>query len=248
MEEYAYLTSIVASGFYLVASVRLLGLHGRTGERPELLLALYFALSGVFYLGFNIPSLLRFEAWPPAVGLAIEWIYNLGVFPYLFFIRSVFRPDDAWAGWLVGAAATCLLVGGVMLTAGGHVDYSLHNPWFLIQWVGYTTPCAWICCEAALDRRSARKRARLGLVQPLVVNRYLLLSLFGGSQFLACLADLSFAQDLSTTQGVSVVSNLLLGGTEAASVVLLWLAFFPPAFYANWIARRAATPSTPAEA
>ncbi len=239
MEEYAYPTSILASVFYLVTSVRLFRLHRRTSERPELLLSLYFALSGLFYLGYNIPSLLHFESWPPLIGLAIEWIYNLGVFPYLFFIRLVFRPNDAWAGGLVGFASGCLLVAGVMLTLGGHVDYSLDNPWFLIQWVGYTIPCGWIGCEAALDWRSSGKRARLGLVQPLVVNRYLLLALFGTSQLLACLSDLLFANDISNNEAVSLVTNVLLGGTEAASVVLLWLAFFPPDFYAQWIARRA---------
>jgi len=79
-------------------------------------------------------------------------------------------------------------------------------------------------------------------VQPLVVNRYLLLALFGASQFLACLSDLLFAHDISNSEAVSLVTNVLLGGTEAASVVLLWLAFFPPDFYAGWIARRAHSP------
>jgi len=42
--------------------------------------------------------------------------------------------------------------------------------------------------------------------------------------------------------------ELLLGGTEIASVLVLWLAFFPLPFYANWIAHRAAIPSTSVEA
>jgi hypothetical protein len=33
---------------------------------------------------------------------------------------------------------------------------------------------------------------------------------------------------------------VLLGGAEIASVAVLWLAFFPPGFYENWINRRAA--------
>lgn len=239
MEEYAYLTSILASIFYLATSARLLRLHRRTRERPECLLGLYFACSGLYYLAYNVPSLLGFDGWPPSIGLAVEWVYNLGVLPYLLFIRLVFRPNDVWAVGLVAFASGCLLVAGVALTAGGHVDYSLDNPWFLTQWLGYTIPCAWIGCEAVLDWRSSGKRARLGLVQPLVVNRYLLLALFGASQFLACLSDLLFAHDISNSEAVSLVTNVLLGGTEAASVVLLWLAFFPPDFYADWIARRA---------
>jgi len=113
------------------------------------------------------------------------------------------------------------------------------------EWVGYTAPCAWLCGEAALYRRGAQKRARLGLVQPIVVNRYLLLAILGVLQTLACLSDLSFAYEISNDQAVSTVSNLLLGGTEIASVMVLWVAFFPPTFYANWITQRAATGPAP---
>jgi hypothetical protein len=102
-----------------------------------------------------------------------------------------------------------------------------------------------MCWEALLSRRGAQKRARLGLSEPLVVNRYLLLALFGGFQSLACLADLSFAADITNDQAASLVSNLLLGSTEIASVAVLWLAFFSPRFYSDWITRRAVILPTP---
>jgi hypothetical protein len=245
MEENAYLTSIFASAFYLIASVRLFRLHQKTGERPEQLLGFYFGLSGVYYLGYNLPNLFGFDAWPGATGLLLEWIYILGVFPYLFFIRAVFRSEDAWAGVLVGFCSLLLLLGTVLGSLDETELYSLDNPWFLVQWLGYTVPCAWMCWEAALARQGAQKRARIGLCPPSVANRYLLLALFGGFQSLACLADLSFAADISAAKGISLVSDALLGGAEIASVAVLWLAFFPPPFYTNWITRRAAALPTP---
>ncbi len=245
MEENAYLASIFASVFYLVASVRLFRLNRRTGERPELLLGFYFGLSGAYYLGYNLPSLLGFDSWNPGAGWIIESIYVLGVFPYLFFIRSVFRPAAAWAGVLVGICSVLLLVGTVLGTLDGGDVYSLDNLWFHVQWAGYTIPCAWICGEAMLSRQGAQKRARLGLCEPVVANRYLLLALFGGFQSLACLADLLFAADLGGGQAVSMISDALLGGSEIASVAVLWLAFFPPPFYTNWITRRAVVLPTP---
>ena len=172
----------------------------------------------------------------------------LGVFPYLFFIRSVFRSGAAWAGWLVGACSLCLLAGTLMLTADGTLDYSLDNPWFTIQWLGYTAPCFWLGWEATICRRGAQKRARIGLCSPVAANRYLLLGLFGGFQVLACLADVSLANEVGSNQTVSLITDALLGGTEIASVVLLWLAFFPPRSYANWIERRAAILPTSVEA
>jgi hypothetical protein len=245
MEENAYLTSIVAGTFYLIASLRLLRLNRRTGERPELLLGLYFGFSGAYYLGYNLPSLFGLAPWPSSTEWIIEWIYVLGVFPYLFFIRSVFRPEATWAGVLVGICSVLLLVGTALGALDGREVYSLENPWFLVQWAGYTIPCAWMFWEAMLSRHGAQKRARLGLCAPVVANRYLLLALFGGFQSLACLADLYIAAEISGSQTISLISDALLGGTEIASVAVLWLAFFPPPFYANWITRRAVILPTP---
>jgi hypothetical protein len=239
MEQSAYLISIAAGIFYLIASYRLLRLNRRTGERPELQLGIYFALSGQWYVLYNAPNLLGIDPWAAPIEIAIEWIYVVGVLPYLFFIRSVFRPDEAWAGRVVVVASVLLLVGIVMQTAGGRMDLGFDNPWFLTEWVGYTTPCVWMCWEAARCRRSAGKRARIGACPPEVVNRYLLLALFGGFQVLACLADLYWAHDRQVSESISMISDAWLGGTELASVAVLWLAFFPPTFYTNWITRRA---------
>ena len=245
MEEHAYLTSIFAGAFYLIASLRLTRLSRRTGERPELLLGLYFGATGAYYLGYNLPSLLGLDPWSPWMEWMIEWIYVVGVVPYLFFIRSVFRPEDTWASMFVWICWALLMFGTVMGNLDGHEIYSFENPWFLVQWAGYTAPCAWMCWEATLSHHGARKRARLGLCAPVVANRYLLLALFGGFQVLACLADLSYAADISNNQTASLVSEVLLGGAEIVSVAVLWLAFFPPGFYKNWIDHRAVILPTP---
>ena len=245
MEENAYIASIVAGTFYLIVSQRLFRLSRRTRERPELLLGICFAFTGLYYLGYNLPSLFGFDSWPPSIGSMLEWTYILGVFPLLFFIRSVFRPEDAWAGVLVGVCSALLLVTTTMTVLNGRDLYSFDNQWFLTQWASYTAPCAWLCWEAMLSRRGARKRVRLGLCDPIVANRYLLIALFGGFQFLACLADLSFAHDISSNQAASLISDAILGGSEIAATTMLWLAFFPPRFYSDWITRRAVILPTP---
>jgi hypothetical protein len=248
MEEYAYLTSIAASAFYFYASARLLRLHRRTSEKPELLLSISFACTGLYYLGYNAPSLFRLDPWPIAIELALEWVFVLGVFPYLVFIRSVFRPDGAWAGVLVALCSALLLVGSMMGTMEGDVFFSIDNPWFIVQWVGYTMPSTWMLVEAIISRRGAQKRLRLGLTPLLTVNRYLLLALFASFQVLACLSDLLFARDISASQTVSTLANVLLGGTEIASLIVLWLVFFPPSTYTKWIDRRASALQSSVEA
>jgi hypothetical protein len=238
MEENAYIISILAGGVYLFASLRLLCLASETGERPERLLGIYFAFSGVYYLTYNIPNYLGSDRWLFPVGMGIEWVYALGVFPYLMFVRNVFRPSEKWAGWIVGISSSLLLVGMVEATITRRVDAVIENPMFLLEWVGYTTPCAWVGIESILYRRGAVRRARIGVLPPTVANRYLLMGLFGGFQVLACLADLYWAYDLKLSETISHFSDALLGGTEIASVALLWLAFFPPRFYTNWITKR----------
>ncbi len=245
MEENAYLTSIAAGAFYVIVGARLLRLGRRTRERPEQWLGIYFGLSGAFYLGYHLPSLLGFGAWSRGAAWVVEWTYIVGVFPYLFFIRSVFRPDARWSAALVGICTVFLLLGTGVAMAQGEVIYALDNPWYLTQWVGYTVPCVWMCVEALLATRSARKRVRIGLCAPIVANRYLLFALFGGFQILACIADLSLANELGSDRAISLVSDALLGGSEIASVAVLWLAFFPPRFYGDWIARRAVALPTP---
>ena len=211
------------------------------------MLGLYFGLSSIYYFSYNLPSLFALDAWSPTAEWTLEWIYISGVLPYLFFIRSVFRQEDSWAAALVGICSVLLLTGTAMGTLDERVVYSLKNPWFLVQWVGYTTPCVWMGWEALLSRSGAQKRARIGLCPPIVANRYLLLALFGGLQTLACCADLLFAADVDDNQAASLLSGVLLGGTEFASVGVLWLAFFPPLAYSNWITQRAEILSTPVE-
>jgi len=245
MEYNAFITSIGVSAFYVIASYRFMRLYRLTGMWPELWLCLYFALTSLFYLQLELPGLVGIDSWPPAVGVGFEWVYVFGVFAYLFFIRSAFRPTSIWANVAVGVCSAVLFVSTVLGTRDGPVEYSLDNRCFLAQWVGYTIPCVWICWEALCLRRGAKRRARIGLCPPVVANRYLLLVLFGSLQLLACFADLAWANDIGSGQTVSTASDLLLGFAEIASVSVLWLAFFPPHFYTDWVTRTAVILPTP---
>ena len=240
MEENAYLTALIAGSFYMVASARLLRLSMRTRELPELMLSVYFAATGLYYLIAYSPNYPGFEPLSPFANIAINWIFVLGVFPFLLFIRRVFRPESAWALALVWICGLCLVAGGIDATRKGGLEEVIENPWFIVEWFGYAAPAVWIGCEAALSYRGASKRAEIGLCEPGVVNRYLILAWFGCFQTLACLAGLYWAYDNGDNRAISVFADALLGGCEIASVGTLWLAFFPPAIYRKWILERSA--------
>jgi len=247
MEYDALITSVGVGAFFVIASYRFLRLYRRTRMWPEFWLGLYFALTAVFYLQLEFPGLVGLDSWPAALGIAFEWIYVFGVFAYLFFIRSAFRPKSLWANIAVGACTAILFVSTVLGASEGPLEYSLENPFFLGQWAGYTIPCAWIWGEAFYLRRGAKRRAHIGLCSPVVANRYLVLIWFGSFQLLACLADLAWAVDIGSNQTVSTSSDLLLGFAEIASASMLWLAFFPPRFYTDWVTRTAVVLSTPVD-
>jgi hypothetical protein len=235
MEESAYAAQLVAALFFVVAGERLIRLSWRTGESPERLLGLYFAFTGVAYIGWVVPYMLPMGAMGEPIDFAAWGLYSIGVVPFLLFIRSVFRPASVWSLWGMVGCIAALATGAVVLTWTGQRYPGLGNVFFWIQWLGYTAPCLWLTVEAALCRRTASKRARVGLGDPLISNRYLLIVAFGGFQVLACSSDILLAFDFSQNQAASETADLLLGAFELMGIAAMWLAFFPPAAYRDWI-------------
>ena len=235
MEEGAYAAQLLAALLFVIAGERLIRLSRRTGEAPERLLGLYFALTGAAYLGWVLPLVVALGPMAEPSDFAAWVIYSIGVVPYLMFIRIVFRPESRWAQWVVIGCVAALGVSATVFTLNGDRYPGLDNPFFWLQWLGYTVPCVWVTLEAVLCRRSAVRRAKVGLGDPIIMNRYLLLALFGGFQVLACLSDILLAIDFAANQMVSGSADLLLGGCELAGIAALWLAFFPPAGYRDWV-------------
>ncbi len=247
MEQIAYLISTAAGIFYLIVGYYLLRLTGKTGERPELLLGIYFACTGQWYVLYNAPYFLGMEALPPLIGQGVEWVYVAGIIPYLLFLRGAFRPKSAWATTVVIACTLLLVAGGAASSLSGGSFNAIDDPGYLTEWVGYTVPCVWMCCEGALSNAAARKRVRIGLCDPIIANRYLLFACFGFCQTAACASELSWAYGNSTGGAAASISEGLLGVTEIASIAVLWLAFFPPLAYRRWVDGRAASLSTSAD-
>lgn len=235
MEQGAYAAQLIAALFYIWVGGRLIRLSQRTGEAPEKHLGIYFALSGVAYLGWVLPNLVNVGSQLEAVDFAAWVIFSIGIVPYLMFIRRVFRPDAGWGAWLLYGCVAALAVSAVVLILQGERYPGLGNPFFWAQWIGYTAPCVWMTAEAAGAHRVAAKRTKIGLSDRAVVNRYLLFGIFGALQTLACLSDILMAIDFATAGAASALADGLLGGLEVAGIATLWLAFFPPAAYLAWV-------------
>ena len=246
MEDHAYLGELVAAIAYLTAGVRLLRLSLRTGEAPERLLGVSFALMGTSYLFYTIPVIVGIESlWTPFT-FAGRITFDIGVVPFALFTRVVFRRDDSWAAWLVYGCAVFLSLGVIFSLAAGDAEgMTLSNWWFWLEWVGYAVPSAWMSVEAFLAYAGAKKRKQVGLCGALVANRFLLWAFHGLFGVAACLSVILMYSEYSTTQTFSAWTDRLLGGLEMGSVATLWLVFFPPAFYRRWI--KGAAPAATAE-
>ncbi|HXV36030.1 MAG TPA: hypothetical protein VEC18_02710 [Myxococcota bacterium] len=240
MDQRPDLIAIFAGGFYLVASLRLFRLGRRSGKRPELLLGAYFAGAGQWFAIQNGALLIGFDALPALAEQVAEWVYVASVIAYLLFIKTVFRARDAWAHSLVGAAIAYLLLGASALSVSGELVSALDNPWFLIEWIGYTIPCVWMSVEGVLAHARAKRRVAIGICDPIVADRFLLMGAFGFFQCVACAAELFWAAENVATPLFSSAAFRLLGAAEAASIALLWLAFFPPRLYQRWVENRSA--------
>ena len=243
MGDHAYIGELIAAIAYLTVGVRVFRLSQRTGEFPERLLGVSYALVGMSYVFYEIPTIFRIESlWTPFT-LAGRITFDVAIIPFALFTRTVFRSNAPWAMWLV-IACVALMFTGVMfsLLTGDPEGMTLSNSWFWFEWAGYTIPSVWMSIEAFLARANAVKRQRIGLCDALVANRFLLWAFHGLFGVAACLTVILMYTEYNATQTFAGWTDRLLGGLELGSVVTLWFVFFPPAFYRRWITGAARSP------
>jgi hypothetical protein len=154
------------------------------------------------------------------------------------FTARVFRPDARWASWLVWGVAALLVAGvGGSAQRGDWEGFSLGNPFFWLEWVGYTLPFCWAAAEAFHQYLQAQRRVRVGLCEPSVCNRMLLWSLFGLIQVLSSLVVVGQYAAYERENIFSSTWDNLYGGTALTALVVMWIAFFPAAIYVRWLNR-----------
>ena len=114
---------------------------------------------------------------------------------------------------------------------GDWEGFSLGNPFFWLEWTGYTIPFVWAGLEAFGQYRSALRRRRLGLCDRLVCNRLLLWSIWGIAQVVLSALLLFMYAEFEANNAFSALYDVLTGVIEIFSLGLIWLVFFPPSFY-----------------
>ncbi len=232
MFDGAWIGQLIAGIFYLVIGIQLARLASRTGERPERLLSIMFFFTSISYVLYLIPLIVPIEAlWTP-FNFAGRVSYLPAPILVALFTRDVFRSESRASTWIVYTTAVLLVVGvGGSAMVGDWDGFALGNPFFWLEWTGYTIPFAWAGLEAFSQYYPSRRRQRLGLCDRMTCNRLLLWGLFGLVQVGLSLVLVQMYADYEVNDVFSSFLDRLFGVLEMFALALIWLVFFPPRFY-----------------
>jgi hypothetical protein len=244
LSQTLYLTVTMTLG------VRLILLARRTRRLPEALLGAHFVLClslGYALLGAGHVAGLQPGQLPRAVMVVVIGVGQLascsGVFAGIAFNYWVFRRGELWAQGLVALAAATL--------AASYVGYGLSGGFAhgrvggLCFWLGYGSYVAaglWVLIEPLRYHAVLRRRLPLGLVEPMVVDRFLLYGVGSAFRF-AMLVIGAWAMHLAESaaaqvEGMVAPVFLIVAAAGLGVAAAYSLAFFPPAVYARFVERR----------
>jgi hypothetical protein len=235
VQLFGYAAFILAS---MILGTRLIRLWQRSREWPELVIGASFWLAGALgYIAWlAIAVLIGKSAAPETIqavagaGLTcmVAGAISNGVGTLL-----VFRPGARWAvAWVatVGIAMSASLIAYAMSPA------EESRPLFW-RTIALALPLyTWGAAEAIVLSVMLHRRARLGLVDPMVANRTMQFGISGAAVVVSI--------------AISYLSQLYYGGapppvipTAAAAMLMvgagsIWFGFFPPAFYRDRIERK----------
>lgn len=258
MQAVAGLVTALTCGLAALIAVRLVRL-GRRSKGPETWLGVYFGsgllmgtvLSGALYTSWADPSLALPERWRAPLHALYLLCGNLGLFGIAVFTRRTFRPEAAWAQRLV------LALGGAMVLSFAGTGWLEHFALRVLNgpayWLGFVARVAglvWLAIESFRYRGLLRRRLRLGLVEPLVANRFLLWGLWAVTAILLNASDplarvwywtITGTTEVFVPEAGRPIVVAMMAATSAlglAAAAMLFLTFFPTAGYRRWIAAR----------
>jgi len=240
MEQNAYLMESLAGVICLVLGVRLYRGSRRSGRLAEEFLGIALVVWAVGYALYDIPYAFtaQDELIPPFFSYSSILAFSLGNVALAIFAKEVFRKRENWAGWVVVAVAVCALLGATGSAWVGDWEQidPLDNPGYWPQLLANVTPSLWIGVDGLAQFYCARKRTALGLDDPLLRNRILLLGLTGALwvvlEIVIVIQDFIFINLGDWSETLGIVNGLL----EIVPLAMLWLAFCAPAGYRRWIA------------
>jgi hypothetical protein len=241
--QHILLVLFIAEVSYVLVGIDLIRRARETRGLPEFFLGLAFVFNGLSYLFTDLPAIIGNEAILNEFSYIGRILASLCALTIAAFTWRVFRAEAGWAKWAFWANCALLLLGLTVSALEGDWEgtYPLTYTGFWFEWLGGILPFIWFAVESLSAYSRSRRRVRIGLGDPLVSNRFLLIGLYG------VLASSTYAVYLwmyieYERHGVwSDSFGALLGVVEVLSLAALWTSFAAPAFYRRWIGNTRAT-------
>lgn len=237
MVDIPHLAAVISGLSFLVVALGLLLRASQTGAAPERLLGVAFLLIATSYVFSVVPYAFEIEPLLAPFSLVSRITYAVSVISIAVFTLRVLQSDETWTRSLVYGSAL-LMAAGIGLTVLED-DLSGFNPLrsygYWLEWTGLLLPFVWLGLAAFAHFGRAREQVRLGLCDPIVSNRFLLLSLFGLFEVCGFFVEVALYIISESQQIWTAGMDLLYAVPDLLSVVAVWLAFFPPALYRKWI-------------
>ena len=226
----------------LVIGIRLLVLWGRSRRLPELLIACGILGIGPVGFSFTLIATSSGETFPTLASVCLAAALlstSAGAFAAAIFNWRVFRPDAPGLRVVVGIVAVLFVIAFIWeAITSGFTDPTAGASGFRLYSFLSTAVLLWGAAESLRYFAMMRRRAKLGLADPLVTNRFLLWGLGIGAAGVGSAISITVCtvtgQHMLAIPWVTI-SNSLHGFTAAA---LMWVAFIPPGFYRRFIESR----------
>jgi hypothetical protein len=224
-----------------VVGIRLLLLARRTRQIPELALGSSFLLLGAIGYPLSIVARTVAASSESGAGLLLACALlaqNLASMAAYVATWRIFRPTQRWASAVVcvaGAAFVASLVGDTLVA--GSWRFRDGGFWYYLGYSGRAAAFFWAAAESVRYHSLLKRRLHIGLADPVVTDRFRLWALTTLSisvAFLVFLAGRLLALNVSESPAVLAGTSLcgIVGG------VSMWLAFFPPPAYTQWVRAR----------
>jgi hypothetical protein len=229
----------IAEVSYVLVGIDLIRRARETRGLPELVLGLAFVFNGLSYLFTDSPIIFGYEA------ILNEFSYIGRIFAALCaltiaaFTWRVFRAEAAWAKWAFWADGALLLLGLTVSALEGDWEgtYPLTFTGFWFEWLAGMGPFIWLAVESLRAYSRSRRKMRIGLGDPIVSNRFLLIGLYGTLAASTYPIYLWMYIEYELHGGWSDPLSVFIGIVEVISLAALWISFAAPAFYRRWIAK-----------
>ena len=215
-----------------VVGTRLALLARRTRRLPELAIATSMLLLGA--IGYPMSIVARNLGDPAAAEamLGAAFVFeNLGCASMAVATWRTFRPQDAWARWLCIAFAVVLAGSwGVQAAIGDFAAGRAPSVPYWLAFAGRGLPFVWAAIESWSYSLRLRRRAAIGLAEPVVADRFRLWAI-NTSSVSAAFGVFAVAVMLDVPVATSPLVLALTSAAGLASGGSMWLAFLPPRWY-----------------